>query len=72
MFGEQDFPVTILPEDNLGSLYEKLMGLGADLVLLTVAAIASKDIHPLPQNEALAIHKAPKIFKEMSITYMKT
>lgn len=56
--------VAILPEDNLGSLYEKLMGLGADLVLRTVAAIASKDIHPLPQNEALAIHKAPKIFKE--------
>ena len=56
--------VTILPEDNLGSLYEKLMGLGADLVLRTVAAIATKDIHPLPQDEAMAIHKAPKIFKE--------
>lgn len=56
--------VPILPEDNLGSLYEKLMGLGADLVLRTVASIASKDIHPLPQDEALAIHKAPKIFKE--------
>ena len=56
--------VAILPEDNLGSLYEKLMGLGADLVLRTVAAIATKDIHPLPQDEALAIHKAPKIFKE--------
>jgi len=56
--------VAILPEDNLGSLYEKLMGLGADLVLRTVAAIASKDIHPLPQDEVLAIRKAPKIFKE--------
>ena len=56
--------VAILPEDNLGSLYEKLMGLGADLVLRTVAAISTKDIHPLPQDEALAIHKAPKIFKE--------
>lgn len=56
--------IAILPEDNLGSLYEKLMSLGADLVVKTVAAIASKDIHPLPQNEALAIHSAPKIFKE--------
>ena len=56
--------VAILPEDNLGSLYEKLMGLGADLVLRTVAAISTKDIHPLPQDEAIAIHKAPKIFKE--------
>ena len=56
--------VAILPEDNLASLYVKLMGLGADLVLRTVAAIATKDIHPLPQDEAMAIHKAPKIFKE--------
>ena len=56
--------VAILPEDNLGSLYEKLMGMGADLVLRTVEAIADKNIHPKPQDEALAIHKAPKIFKE--------
>ena len=56
--------VTILPEDNLGSLYEKLMNLGANLVVQTVVAIANKDIHPLPQDEALAIHSAPKIFKE--------
>ena len=56
--------VAILPEDNLGSLYEKLMGMGADLVLRTVEAIAAKNIHPKPQDEALAIHKAPKIFKE--------
>ena len=56
--------VAILPEDNLGSLYEKLMGMGADLVLRTVEAIAAKNIHAKPQDEALAIHKAPKIFKE--------
>ena len=56
--------VTILPEDNLGSLYEKLMNLGANLVVQTVVSIANKDIHPLPQDEALAIHSAPKIFKE--------
>uniref|UniRef100_UPI0040479D5B methionyl-tRNA formyltransferase n=1 Tax=Algoriphagus sp. TaxID=1872435 RepID=UPI0040479D5B len=56
--------VTILPEDNLGSLYEKLMNLGANLVVQTVVAIANKDIHQLPQDEALAIHSAPKIFKE--------
>ena len=56
--------VTILPEDNLGSLYEKLMNLGANLVVQTVVAIANKDIYPLPQDEALAIHSAPKIFKE--------
>ena len=56
--------VAILPEDNLGSLYEKLMKLGADLVLRTVAAIEAKNFQPQPQDETLAIHKAPKIFKE--------
>ena len=40
------------------------MNLGANLVVQTVVAIANKDIHPLPQDEALAINSAPKIFKE--------
>ena len=56
--------VAILPEDNLGSLYEKLMTLGADLVVKTVDAIASQTIQPQPQNESQALRTAPKIFKE--------
>lgn len=56
--------VAILPEDDLGSLYEKLMELGANLVLKTVKAIAADEVVALPQDESKAMHHAPKIFKE--------
>jgi len=56
--------VEILPEDDLGSLYEKLMELGAKLVLKTVEAIAADEVMALPQDESKAMHHAPKIFKE--------
>lgn len=56
--------VAILPEDDLGSLYEKLMELGAKLVLKTVEAIAADEVVALPQDESKALHHAPKIFKE--------
>jgi len=56
--------VPILPEDDLGSLYEKMMGLGAKLVLKTVEAIAADEVVALPQDESKAMHHAPKIFKE--------
>ncbi|MBN7816082.1 methionyl-tRNA formyltransferase [Algoriphagus pacificus] len=56
--------VPILEEDDLGTVYEKLMNLGSELVLKTVEAIASDSVDPLPQDESKAIHHAPKIFKE--------
>ncbi len=56
--------VPILSEEDLGDVYEKLMKVGAELVLKTVEAIAKDEIHPLPQDELKAIHHAPKIFKE--------
>jgi methionyl-tRNA formyltransferase len=56
--------VAILPEDDLGSLYEKLMELGAKLVLKTVEAIAADEVVALPQDESKAMNHAPKIFKE--------
>ena len=56
--------VAILPEDDLGSVYEKLMNIGSDLVLRTVEAIAKDEVAPLPQDESKALHHAPKIFKE--------
>jgi len=56
--------VEILPEDDLGSLYEKLMERGANLVLKTVEAIAADVVVALPQDETKAQHHAPKIFKE--------
>ncbi len=51
-------------EDNLGTLYERLMKRGANLVLKTVEAVAENRIEPIPQNESQATTHAPKIFKE--------
>ncbi|MBN3519503.1 methionyl-tRNA formyltransferase [Algoriphagus lutimaris] len=56
--------VPILDEDDLGSVYEKLMNKGAELVLKTVEAISKDEVTPIPQDESLAKHHAPKIFKE--------
>lgn len=56
--------VPILAEDDLGSVYEKLMNKGSELVLKTVEAISKDEVNPLPQDESLARHHAPKIFKE--------
>lgn len=54
----------IHPEDNIGSLYERLMAKGAKLVLKTIEAIAADKVKTSPQNEDQALHHAPKIFKE--------
>lgn len=55
--------VDILPEDNLESLHDKLMDLGAKLTLKTVQAIENDNIQPQSQADEPIIH-APKIFKE--------
>ena len=56
----------ILPEDNVGSLYDKLMHRGTSLVTETVDRIAAGDISPIEQQhvDESALHPAPKIFKE--------
>ena len=58
--------VPILDEDNVGTLYEKLMTVGTGLVLETVDRIAAGDITPTVQENAdeATLHPAPKIFKE--------
>ena len=58
--------VDILPEDNIGTLYDKLMLLGADLVLRTVDKIAEGGYETIEQmhiDESM-LRPAPKIFKE--------
>jgi len=55
---------TILETDDAGTLYERLMHKGANLVLKTVQAIEQGDYPSLPQSEATEIKHAPKIFKE--------
>lgn len=54
----------ILENDNIGTLYEKLMKRGSNLVLKTIEAVAEGSIKALPQDESQAMHHAPKIFKE--------
>jgi methionyl-tRNA formyltransferase len=54
---------TIHDDDNVGTLYERLMQKGAGLVLKTVKAIEEGKYPSVPQTEAETKH-APKIFKE--------
>ncbi len=50
--------------DNVGSLYERLMQKGALLVLKTVQSIEDEDYTVTKQNLEAEIKHAPKIFKE--------
>lgn len=54
----------IYPEDNVGTLYDRLMTKGSKLVLKTIESIANQKINPQPQEEQKIMHHAPKIFKE--------
>jgi methionyl-tRNA formyltransferase len=54
----------IYPEDNVGTLYERLMAKGAILVLKTIEGLAEGNLSTKIQDENLAKHHAPKIFKE--------
>lgn len=54
----------ILPEDNAGTVHDKLMEIGADLVLKTVRAIEAGDYPQVPQPQDIELKSAPKIFKE--------
>lgn len=55
---------TIKEDDTVGTLYERLMHKGAQLVLKTVQAIQIGSYPSLPQPEDTEIKHAPKIFKE--------
>lgn len=55
---------SILENDNAGTLYQRLMIKGADLVLKTVQAIEKGEYSPKAQDESQEIKHAPKIFKE--------
>lgn len=54
----------IRENDNAGSLYERLMIMGGQLVLKTVRAIESGNYPNTPQLETENVNHAPKIFKE--------
>lgn len=54
----------IREDDNVGSLYERLMHKGAELVLKTVKAVQSGDYPQLPQISDQPLRAAPKLFPE--------
>ena len=58
--------VAIEPSDNVGTLHDKLMNVGVDLVLETVNKIAEGNVVPIEQTEMCdgELKPAPKIFKE--------
>ena len=58
--------VEIKPTDNVGTLHDKLMSVGTDLVLETVEKLAAGDVKPIEQTdmECGELKPAPKIFKD--------
>lgn len=55
---------TILEDDNVGTVYERLMQKGSKLVLKTVEQISQGEVKTSPQDESKEIKHAPKIFKD--------
>lgn len=55
--------------ENVGSLYDRLMAIGAQLVIKTIEGIENKTIAPKPQSQFIAdgeiINDAPKLTKEL-------
>lgn len=52
------------PSETSGELHDRLMAIGARLVLETVKMIADGVVTPKPQVATAPLHEAPKIFKE--------
>lgn len=55
--------IEILPDDNVGDVHDRLMHVGAEMVLSTVKAIEAGTLTTRPQPEGEFV-PAPKIFKE--------
>ncbi|MBR5802150.1 MAG: methionyl-tRNA formyltransferase [Alistipes sp.] len=64
IIGQHEEP--ILPEDNIGTMYDKLMTKGCDLVVETIEKIASGDYKAIEQMhiDESTLKPAPKIFKD--------
>ena len=63
----------ITKEDTAGTLYERLMSKGADVVLKTIELIAENKYQLTPQQEPDIPKPAPKIFREdCEIDFSKT
>lgn len=64
----QQRKIAIADDDNVGIVHDKLMVMGADMVIETVDAIIAGTVKPVPQeqlcNAGTEPTPAPKIFKE--------
>jgi methionyl-tRNA formyltransferase len=58
--------VPILPEDNAGTMHDKLMVAGAELLVVTVKGLAAGTLKEIPQTAITTseLRHAPKLFKE--------
>jgi len=56
--------VAIEKNDTAGTMHDKLMDIGAALILKTVQAVAANDYPQVPQNLRIEQPAAPKIYKE--------
>ena len=63
--------ITIAPDDNAGIVHDRLMMLGADLVLQTVNQIESGNVASIPQPDG-ELKAAPKIFKDTCLINFNT
>ena len=55
---------TIAADETAGDLHDRLMMLGAELVLRTVALIQEDAVHPIAQTDSADLKLAPKIHRE--------
>lgn len=63
----------ILPDDDAGTLHDRLMAKGADLLVKTIEGLSSASIIPQAQSELGHLHHAPKIFKaDLEINWQQT
>ncbi len=63
----------ILDHENVGSLYDRLKKIGAELLVKTISGLFDHSIEPRAQKENLELKNAPKINKEdCSIDWTKT
>ena len=64
--------IAIAPTDNVGTVHDQLMAIGADMVIETVDAILAGTVKPIPQDKLLKGAEptpAPKIFKDTCLIH---
>jgi methionyl-tRNA formyltransferase len=56
--------IPISPDDTAGDVHDRMMHVGAEVVVRTVNGLENETLTPAPQDES-QVSKAPKIFHEM-------